>query len=443
MILQQPFRLLDLPGEIRNRIYQEILSAFESTSTPDLTPLARILRQEAEPNGINQVSHAIEATILRTCRKVHREAYDVMVKTNSFVRIRVTNPGLSGHLVRTQMPVVTMDRAHVAQFSGYVMQLDMHLDARPEEPTMYPLLDCMEQDPLAYLFMILGRDWVVFCNYFATLTTKETSSKIRIAFRPNSTNLPDYKAPLSDCFLEKTQVSLLNSFRTHARDLREVQITGPVSRTLVTSVLGDVTSKTRLDTCKILSEMQDAHDLASHLFAENKTIEASSTWSRILPHYAGSIRNPTWSSSQSTRETVNRLHFTALVNIGKCYLQHLRNPPPHLSPPFIVLLGFGALGHFTTALHAANSFDSSTNDTIAGVPWQPSTLKVVNLMVEACECRRLLAQTEKKYASVEWLTEIEIKLNDAWRLAPGDEGVERERTAFREWKQRLLKVRAG
>ncbi|KAJ4378004.1 hypothetical protein N0V83_000834 [Neocucurbitaria cava] len=433
MAHQQPFRLLDLPGEIRNRIYHDVLCAFEQTSTPVLTALARILRQEPEPNGINQVSHATETTILRTCRTVHREAYDIMVKSNKFIRIRVTNPGLSGHLVRTQMPVVTMDRAHVAQFSGYVMQLDMHLDAHPDEPTTYPLLD----------FMILGRDWETFCNYFTTLTKEETYSKIRISFNPGATNLADYKAPLSSPFLEKAQISFLHTFRAHARDLRSVEITGPVAPTLVASVIKDVSSNSSLNTNKILSEMQDMHHLATQLFAANNTVEASSTWSLINPLIARLIRHPGWSSSPRTLAKVHKFNFKAPVNIAKCYLRHLRAPPTHLSPSYIVMLGFGALGYYTTALRAVNNSSHSYSHMVTAAAaaqgrWRPSTAAMVNLMVEACECRRLLAQTERKYATEEWLEEIESMLAQASRLAPEDQDVAREAREFWEWKTVLL-----
>ncbi|KAF1850214.1 uncharacterized protein K460DRAFT_390760 [Cucurbitaria berberidis CBS 394.84] len=416
MIHPQPFRLLDLPFEIRNKIYEEMLCSVGSTSTPDMSPLARIVRQEAEPNGINQVSHSIETTILRACRAVHLEAYDAMVKTNRFIRIRVTSPGMPGYLVRAQVPILTMDRAHTAQFRGYVMQLNMHLEDGLRDLESFPHLD----------FMILGRDWEAFCDYFTTVSRREReNSCIRLAFSPDTVDLLDYQAPLTDSFLEKTQTSLLKAFRMHARDLDDVQITGLVSPALATSVIAEVTSKSWQDTSKILADMQAAHKLAGQLFAANKIVKACSTWTGILWLIPRIERNPNWQShttqpdQRSAFDIVNELYFTAVANMGKCYLWYLRNPPTQLSTRFIKLLCLGALGHCTTALRLAgvhdnynyyyedeedddddnddDNYDEAVTATTTTGSWQPSHAAVVNLKIDSRECRRLLVEIDKRY----------------------------------------------
>jgi hypothetical protein len=140
------FRFLDLPGEIRNQIYKELLCAFNYEHYPNgYSELARILGQEPKLNGVNQIDHSVNANILRASHAVHREAYDIMVKTNRFIRIQSWNYSLSNFLIWSQLPVVTMDRQHTAQFKGYVLQVRMET-ASHHDDVAGPLFDCESAD---------------------------------------------------------------------------------------------------------------------------------------------------------------------------------------------------------------------------------------------------------------------------------------------------------
>lgn len=130
------FRFMELPGEIRNHIYRELLCSFDYEYYPNGYPnqLARILRQETKSNGVHHISHSIDTNILLVSRTVHREAYDIMVKTNRFIRIQSWNYNLSTFLVWSQLPVVTMDRQHTAQFEGYVLQMYIECFLQGDDP---------------------------------------------------------------------------------------------------------------------------------------------------------------------------------------------------------------------------------------------------------------------------------------------------------------------
>jgi hypothetical protein len=126
--LQNVFRFMDLPTEIRDKIYQELLCNFECEAEPSEQPdsvLARLLRHNEPLNGICQAAHDVDISILLVSRQIHTEAYDVMVKTNQFIRIRGVNFNFSELLVQRQLPVVTMDREHAAQFQGYMLCMDV------------------------------------------------------------------------------------------------------------------------------------------------------------------------------------------------------------------------------------------------------------------------------------------------------------------------------
>ena len=73
------FRFRDLPSEIRNQIYRELLCGFKSRPTT-ADPSAML--------GFVPARHDIDTGILRTNKSIYREAYDVLIKTNRFVKVR-------------------------------------------------------------------------------------------------------------------------------------------------------------------------------------------------------------------------------------------------------------------------------------------------------------------------------------------------------------------
>jgi hypothetical protein len=122
------FRLLDLPIELRNRIYKEIPCSFDHHDhSLKINQLSRILRQEPRYEYVDhhRKSYTFEATVLRTCKQVHREAYVVMVKTNRFVRVSMYYIMWWNLFLRWQIPSVTVEREHTPQLSGYVIPVSI------------------------------------------------------------------------------------------------------------------------------------------------------------------------------------------------------------------------------------------------------------------------------------------------------------------------------
>ncbi|KAH7554934.1 hypothetical protein BM1_07595 [Bipolaris maydis] len=128
------FRFRDLPSEIRNKIYRIILCEFDhSPSQFDDDFMEDVLQ-------LPRVEHRIETSILRTSKEIYREAYDIMVKTNRFVKVTsVDGLPVIGALSGQQTPVVTQEKFLVDQFKGSsrnsdwyepltAMMLHRHLD---------------------------------------------------------------------------------------------------------------------------------------------------------------------------------------------------------------------------------------------------------------------------------------------------------------------------
>src|SRR5689334_22384294 len=80
----QPFRFYDLPPELRNTVYQDLLCMFEDAPSYN--------KNEPPPQHTQECTYFvrnIHPEILLTKKQIHREAYDIMVKTNRFVRVNI------------------------------------------------------------------------------------------------------------------------------------------------------------------------------------------------------------------------------------------------------------------------------------------------------------------------------------------------------------------
>jgi hypothetical protein len=121
--MEKPFRLLDLPANIRDQIYYEILCTWP----------------EENQNAVNPTEVAVMAgnsriAILCTSRDVYFEAGAVMLRGNQFIRISIKgHQPLQVLFIPSQVPVVNMNQKFITKFGSFVMthSIDFANDPAP------------------------------------------------------------------------------------------------------------------------------------------------------------------------------------------------------------------------------------------------------------------------------------------------------------------------
>jgi hypothetical protein len=114
----EPFRFMELPGELRNKVYALLLCSFD--------PEAKKHENTFDSSSIDscllaQIKDKVNAAILQTSSQIHREAYDIMVKRNQFILL--SSKGgipLRAMLASQYIPVIALNK-QIAHFKGYVI----------------------------------------------------------------------------------------------------------------------------------------------------------------------------------------------------------------------------------------------------------------------------------------------------------------------------------
>lgn len=121
--MEKPFRLLDLPANIRDQIYYEILCTWPEEN-----------QYAVNPTEMAILDCKCQIAILYTNQQVYCEAGAVMLRGNQFIRISIKgHQPLKVLFIPSQIPVVTMNQKLLAKFTGHVMthSIDFTNDPAP------------------------------------------------------------------------------------------------------------------------------------------------------------------------------------------------------------------------------------------------------------------------------------------------------------------------
>jgi hypothetical protein len=427
-----PFRLLDLPAEIRNKIYQHMLCSFEEPE-PELEGLARHMSTRAHAPNITLVGRSINTGLLRTCKQVHREAYDVMVKTNQFVHVEANDIHLADLLCNSQLPIVTMDREKANQFGGYVLSVKLTGPAYRRE--YYADRETYGGAGPYFSFMILGQHLDRFSRaidegdlYWPLGETQFSDGvPIDIVVHPTPPSLPSYKAPLDD-FIARTQRSLLQPFRTHIRGVKYATITGSVSEDLADDVVIDMRAQRWPDPDRTLKDLAAKKEKGNEYFRDRKFDMAKTVWTEVTYELDKIQTGPSWGyltelGGQAFLDRLPELYFLTNLNLAHIFANDMSNCP--------VDDDFESYHRKATLFQCANFCLLQAGNTIYSAPergstWRPTNAQIVKMKYRQALCIRLMGVPELADEAVTHITA-------AWHLAPRDETVVAEKENVLAW----------
>jgi hypothetical protein len=220
-ITNEPFRFMDLPGEIRNEIYALLLCSFQEPHTMKDTMNGWGMGFQAISYGPTVARHSIDTAILRTNSEIHREAYDVMVKTNGFIRIDSTAAAdFHQTLNMFSVPIVTANTELIEQFQGFTLKLTVaYIGQRM----------AVEQQGVSVThdaFMVRAEDAQRLC---CAIQSSSFQRNLDIEVAPALRAQPArYRPSFDTYFSEHTQRKILHPFQHLIRGLAKFNIWGKV-----------------------------------------------------------------------------------------------------------------------------------------------------------------------------------------------------------------------
>lgn len=273
-----------------------------------------------------RAEHAIETSILRTSKGIYHEAYDVMVKTNRFVKITSekglpVKPALCGQM----LPMVTDKKDVVERFKGYA--LHVHLGFK--NPSRAKSRNESWYNPVSA--MILHRELGKFClgvndgdahspGFSESLKISITMAPVVDAARGNKL-MPSF----DDFFSQKMQETLFAPLKTHLYGRRAVEVKGHVDSSTATALHQQIAKEKYSDPSAVLAEFTAAKEEGSRLYRERKADDVCLKWADTAVEIDELLETNSWLKlvSQGKEDFVSQLapvYFLMRLNIAHVHI---------------------------------------------------------------------------------------------------------------------------
>jgi len=265
----KPFRFLDLPGEIRNKIYALVLTAPKPILLPKKEPnddqanLGENNNREADNNqeSDDQIDEDpaddnnilgpplklnIETQILRTCRLIKSESEYVLRSTNLFIKLTFKTP--IEVKLRTKVPEVPplpLEAKHFQVFRAFVLSHEITVPEPLQERSR--------------VFIMLHRDLEAFCSALTQsqpeLTQHQDLIMHNVTLRDPCAGNP---APTQEPFLSRSlQEKLVSPYRAKIRNFPHLEFKGTIPQDLKVAAEKEPRRPLPLDPEGIIREVED------------------------------------------------------------------------------------------------------------------------------------------------------------------------------------------
>lgn len=107
-------------------IYFEALCTFQPNASFGVNSRLRGIvhgMPDGWPLKPNIMVQNVNTSLLRTCRFIHDEAFDFMIKTNRYIRVSAHDVNLEIPLYESHVPFLSLDMDRVSRFPGYIMHV--------------------------------------------------------------------------------------------------------------------------------------------------------------------------------------------------------------------------------------------------------------------------------------------------------------------------------
>ncbi|KAH6629691.1 hypothetical protein C7974DRAFT_190978 [Boeremia exigua] len=406
MMSSMPFRFLDLPGELRNNVYDLLLCSWND-------------EPECEPGfvgGLRRRSPSYDAMpLLRTNKQIHEEAFDYMMKRNQFVRVTCRGLDASNLFLGDEIiPAVTTDPRKARQFEGYLMHFTLSKPAMSSGSVNFSESE----------IMMLRADLPSLCRQLdieSVMADANATANEHLSIRASVSFNPFH----ADMFTPAIQQHLLEPIAAHVRGISNLSISGPVSTPIAQAVASQVAQPRWTDPKATLDSIHTGTDVGKRQWQSRDFYSASASWAYSMRTLERMRHSSSWLSLKAAggEDFVNAtadLYFT--LNLLRAAFLQVDMAGESASRALVRRNAGASWEHLRKCETASARFTQHADAT-----WTPSNEQASKMLFRQARCLRLLGVSRDVVRAVTLIEQAAV-------LAPVDMVIRDEKDAVGNWQ---------
>lgn len=405
-LTDQPFRFLDLPGELRNNIYDLLLCSWNDEPEYESGSVGALRKRMPTYDAM---------ALLRTNKQIHEEAFDYMMKRNQFVRVTCRGLDINNLFLGDEIiPAITTDQRKARQFEGYLMHFTLSKPALSSSPVNFS----------EHEIMMLRADLPSLCSQLdieSAMTDANASASQHLSIRATMSFNPFH----SSIFTPVIQQHLLEPIASHLRGISNLSISGPVSMPLAQAVISQVAQPRWTDPKATLDSIHTGTDVGKRQWQNRDFYSASTSWAYSMRTLERMRHSSSWLSLKATggEEFVNAtadLYFT--LNLLQAAFLQVDMAGEQSPRGLVERNGVMSLEYLKKCETAAARFAQHADAT-----WVPSNEQASKMLFRQAKCLRLMRVEANVVKAV-------TLIEQASTLAANDMVIRDEKDAVRNWE---------